>query len=315
MTKPSEELKKSIIRMRAIRWILLGGGFLVFAFCLALALMVPPVWTLREGPIAVLRWPKSGAQVFTVGPGQPTWVPIHKVSRHVLHAIVVAEDARFYEHNGLDWHEIRQSFEQNMEQKRYARGASTITQQVVKMGFLGSEKNIVRKTREALGALLLEQVLDKDEILEWYINLVEFGDGVFGINAAAAHFFQTSAELLTIQDGAHLALVLPSPNRWSKGLRQKELTGFGHRRYAQIIDEMYKQGFITATLRQSALATGDFGRPVEGYEPRDDVSEAGFDFYVDHPGAEPPPFGHETKSSTFRPRTQDSPAKKPPQRP
>lgn len=255
-----------------------------------LILLTPPVWELRKGPIEVVRWPKTGEQVFVIGPGSERWTSIATVSRHVIHAIVVAEDARFYEHGGLDWREIQKSVEFNMEQKRYARGASTITQQVVKMAFLNPQKSLFRKFREALGAMLLEMVLSKDEILEWYINLVEFGDGVFGIQAAAEHFFQTTPELLTIQDGAHLALVIPSPNNWSKGLRRKSLTDFGHQRYARIIEEMYNLGFITAALRRSALATGDFGRPVKGYEPLPSDLDAKFDLYpevTDLPKAEP----------------------------
>lgn len=270
----------------------LGTGLVGLLLFLVIALlMTPPVWLLRKGPVPILRWPKSGAQTFIVGPGQETWVPLKTVSHHAIHAIVVAEDARFYEHFGLDLREIRSSIEFNMEQKRYARGASTITQQVVKMVFLDHEKNLLRKFREAMGALILEQFLSKEQILEWYINLIEFGDGVFGIKAAASHFFDTTPELLTIQDGAHLALVLPSPNRWSKGLRQKELTSFGHRRYAQIIDEMYKLDFITLSLRDSALATGDFGRPIDGYQPFVDRTDIVSDVYIANPDREPPPFG------------------------
>jgi monofunctional biosynthetic peptidoglycan transglycosylase len=241
-------------------------ALLVF-LCTFAVLITPPVWELRRGPIKIVRWPKTGEQTFVIGPNTPHWTAIGTVSKHVIHAIMVAEDARFYEHGGLDWTEIQKSVAFNMEQKRYARGASTITQQVVKMAFLDPEKSLFRKLREALGAMLLELILDKDDILEWYINLVEFGDGVFGIQAAAKHFFQTTPELLTIQDGAHLALVIPSPNNWSKGLRRKRLTDFGHQRYARIIEEMYNLDYITAALRRSALATGDFGRPVKGYEP------------------------------------------------
>lgn len=188
---------------------------LAFAFVVvitaAILIMLPPVWQLRKGPVEVMRWPKSGPKIFVVGPKTPHWTPISSVSRHVLHAIVVAEDARFYDHSGLDFQEISHSIASNMEQGRYVRGGSTITQQVVKMGFLNPEKSLFRKSREAMGAILLEAILDKDRILEWYINLVEFGDGVFGINAAAQHYFQTTPELLTIQDGAHLALVIPAP--------------------------------------------------------------------------------------------------------
>jgi len=242
------------------------------SMCLALAFMfmilltwliVPPIWQLRHGPIEVIRWPKSGEQLFSIGSGQDHWVPIETVSLHVLHAIVVAEDARFYQHSGLDYVEIRNSIKVNLEHKAYVRGASTITQQVIKMAFLSQDKTLFRKFQEALGSVLLEVLLDKQQILEWYINLVEFGDGVFGIKAAAAHYFDTEPELLTIQQGANLALVLPSPNLWSAGLRRQKLTAFGHRRYARIIEQMYLQGFITKTLRDAALATGDFGRPIE----------------------------------------------------
>lgn len=251
-------------------WRKLGTALLFSLLVLISALIIiltPPVWQLRKGPIEVIRWPKTGEQAFLLGPNQAHWTPLRTVSKHVIHAIMVAEDARYYEHGGLDWREIQRSVAFNLERNRYARGASTITQQVVKMAFLNPQKSLFRKFREALGAVILESLLTKDEILEWYINLVEFGDGVFGIQAAARHFFQTTPELLTIQDGAHLALVIPSPNNWSKGLRQKSLTDFGHKRYAKIIEEMYKLGFITPALHRSALATGDFGRPIKSYEP------------------------------------------------
>lgn len=225
-------------------------------------ILIPPVWRLASGPIEVTRWPKTGEQTFSIGPNSEHWVPINSVSRHVLNAIVVAEDARFYQHPGIDLTEVYHSIKLNIEKGRYARGASTISQQVVKMSFLSSEKSIIRKIREIVGTLILESIMEKDQILEWYINLTEYGDGVFGIKDAANHYFQTSPELLTIQQGANLALVLPSPNSWSEGLRNNKLTDFGKKRYRTIIERMYEQGFINETLRDTALATGDFGRPI-----------------------------------------------------
>ncbi|MCX6129143.1 MAG: transglycosylase domain-containing protein [Proteobacteria bacterium] len=289
--------------------LLIGLAMAVGLCLLVLALLTPPVWNLKRGPIMIERWPKSGAQIIAFGPGQAHWVPINGISRHVINAIVVAEDARYYEHFGLDTTEIRKSIVFNMEKKRYARGASTITQQVVKMAFLSPEKSLIRKFREALGAVALESFLSKDEILAWYINIVEFGDGIFGIKAAAEHFFETTPELLTIQDGAHLALVLPSPNRWSRGLRQKQLTSFGHQRYAQIIEEMYNLGLITPALRESALATGDFGRPIQGYQPNQTMPHEFIDPYVELPGDEPPPFGQDHLKR--KKRSLRSPSKNP----
>lgn len=229
-----------------------------------LFIILPPVWKLIEGPIVIKRWPKEGETLFTMGPHEKEhWVPIHKVSYHLINAVIVSEDARFYDHYGVDLVEIYNSIKLNFEEGRYARGASTISQQVVKMAFLSSEKTLARKMRELMGTLLLEVLLDKDEILEWYLNLAQFGDGVFGVKDAAEHYFETSPELLTIQQSANLALVLPSPNSWSSGLRKKELTDFGHQRFRHIIEMMYQQGTITDALKKAALATGDFGRPIE----------------------------------------------------
>lgn len=213
----------------------------------------------------MVQWLNAGEKIVTIGPNQKDWTHIEDVSRHVLNAIITAEDARFYSHSGLDYTEIVNSLKKNISRGRYVRGASTITQQVVKLTFLSGEKSLFRKYREALGAILVEYLVSKDHILEWYINVVSFGDHVYGINGAAEHYFDTKAELLTIQQGANLALVIPGPNAWSIGLKQKRLTDFGHKRYAQIIERMWQGRMITHSLRLNALATGDFGRPVKGY--------------------------------------------------
>lgn len=237
-------------------------------FLLVTFILTPPVWKLKSGgPVTVKRWLiKKGEVEAKVGPKQSDWIAIKTVSKHVLHAIIVAEDARFYQHNGFDFTEIVNSAALNMKKGRYVRGGSTLTQQVVKMAFLTREKSLLRKGREAMGAFAIERVLTKDQILEWYINLAEFGDGVYGLKAAAKHYYNTKPELLTIEQGANLALVLPSPNSWSKGLRNRRLSPFGHRRYAKIITAMRMGGYITETLWLHALATGDFGRPVAAYE-------------------------------------------------
>lgn len=236
----------------------------------ALIAITPPVWQLTAlsstRTIQITRWPKTGEQLVEIGPSNPHWVDIAKVSRHVLNAIIVAEDSRFPTHHGLDFVEIRKSFEKNLSEKKIVRGGSTITQQLVKMLFLSPERTYTRKGREALGALLLEQLVDKKTILEWYINVIEFGDGVYGIRDAAGHYFDTKPELLTIQQGANLALVIPSPNGWSIGLRRKDLTEFGQKRYGHIIFQMYQNGFITKDLMMTALATGNFGKPVASYK-------------------------------------------------
>lgn len=228
---------------------------------------VPPVWRLNSGsiPVTQLLSNKDNRQVME-GPDEKGWVRFDDVSAHVFQAIVIAEDARFYQHHGFDFSEIGRSISENFRKGRLARGASTITQQVVKMAFLTREKSFIRKIREAAGALLLENILEKNRILEWYVNLAEFGDGVYGIGAATQHYFQIKPEAVTLQQAIHLALVLPSPNVWSFGLQRRDLTDFGHHRFTQIADKLRRNGDITELEWLNVLAIANFGRPVRDYE-------------------------------------------------
>lgn len=241
---------------------ILLAGLALFLFW-----FIPFVPKLSFGNISVTRWTKAAGKVSAkVGPNRDDWARFSNISRHLINALIVAEDDNFYEHFGLDWHQIHRSIETNIKKKAYRRGASTITQQVVKMAFLTRDKTLTRKAREAVGALLLETCYSKTRILEWYVNLVEFGDNVYGINAAARHYFQTKPEQLTIAQSIHLALVVPSPNKWSKGLRQRVLTPFGHARFLHLATALKRRGHITADQWKYALATGDFGRPIHGTE-------------------------------------------------
>jgi len=243
------------------RYILLFGTFVIL-----LKLYIPPVYELKTGPVVVSRYDRrSGETKATVGPGQEHWIATAQMSRHILHAVIAAEDGRFYEHHGLDLDQMVKSYEVNRRKKRYARGASTISQQVVKMSFLGREKTLWRKSREAAGTLLMEMILPKDKILEWYLNLVEFGDGVYGVKQGSWHYFRTKPELLTVEQAVHLALVLPSPNNWSRGLRRRALTPFGQKRFLAILNTMKNMGFITGSQWTDAVTRGDFGRPLAGF--------------------------------------------------
>lgn len=227
---------------------------------------IPPVWKLADdGFVVNLNDENQFGKTVAVGPQKTGWTPLTAVSKHLLDAIIVAEDARFYQHHGLDFTEIKNSFDQNIKQGRIARGGSTLTQQVVKMAFLTREKSFIRKAREATGALIVECLLEKDEILEWYVNLAEFGSEVYGIAAAANQYFQIKPRQITMQQAIHLALVLPNPKVWSTGLRKKALTDFGHKRFSQIVGNLKLGNFITEDERIDLLASGNFGAPVKGY--------------------------------------------------
>ncbi len=142
-----------------------------------------------------------------------TWVPLERISPHLQRAVIVAEDWSFYQHHGFDWEGLQEAFTHNWEQGKLRRGGSTITQQLAKNLYLSSEKTLMRKAREALIALEIEWHLPKKRILELYLNVAEWGDGVFGAEAAARHHFGKSADELTEDEAALLAALLPSPRR------------------------------------------------------------------------------------------------------
>lgn len=150
---------------------------------------------------------------------KPAWprrevVPRAAISRHLRRAVLAAEDDRFYLHWGFDLTEIEKALEK-AERGGRLRGASTITQQVAKNIFLWEGRSFVRKGYEAYLTLVLELCLPKDRILDLYLNLAEWGDGVFGAEAAARRHFRKPARALTPEEAARLAAILPSPRRWS----------------------------------------------------------------------------------------------------
>ncbi len=140
-----------------------------------------------------------------------TWIPLHHISSHLRRAVIVSEDAAFFQHEGFDWEGIKEATVRNLEAGELQRGGSTITQQLAKNLYLTSEKSLTRKATEALITRQLEHKLAKKRILELYLNVVEWGEGVFGAEAAARHHFGKSASELTPQEAALLAAILPAP--------------------------------------------------------------------------------------------------------
>jgi len=142
-----------------------------------------------------------------------SWLSLAHVSRHLIHAVVVAEDPKFFGHEGLDWEAIRESVEANLERGRFARGGSTITQQLAKNLFFTTHKSVARKLRELVVAQWLERDLSKKRILELYLNVIEWGDGVYGCEAAARRYYGKPAAELSEHEAAGLAAMIPSPRR------------------------------------------------------------------------------------------------------
>lgn len=154
------------------------------------------------------------------------WVDYAKISRNLKRAMIAAEDSKFVEHEGFDWEGIQLAIEKNKSRGRYVAGGSTITQQLAKNLFLSPEKSYLRKGQEAIITLMLEYTLDKERILELYLNVIEWGNGVFGAEAASRRYFGVSAAQISAEQAARLAAMAPNPRFYERnpnapGLRKK----------------------------------------------------------------------------------------------
>jgi monofunctional glycosyltransferase len=143
------------------------------------------------------------------------WVPLNSISANLKNAVLIGEDAAFFQHDGLDYDEIREAIKINAEKMEFARGASTITQQLAKNLYLSPSKNPVRKLKELLLTFSLERNLSKRRIFELYLNVIEWGDGVYGAEAAARTYYGKPCSNLTDHEASSLAAVIINPLRYS----------------------------------------------------------------------------------------------------
>ena len=140
-----------------------------------------------------------------------TFIPLSQIPRDLRHAVIVAEDGRFYQHRGIDWRELEKVIEDSLERMQLGRGGSTISQQLVKNIFLTTHRSIVRKILEFTLVPLAELTLDKERILELYLNVIEWGPGVYGAEAASQHHYGVSVSDVNREQAARLAACIPSP--------------------------------------------------------------------------------------------------------
>lgn len=172
------------------------------------------------------------------------WVPLSQVSPALLKAVLIGEDDKFYQHEGFDFDAMEQAMEKNMKAGRFKAGASTISQQLTKNLFLSPEKSLTRKFREAILTWRLERALSKRRILELYVNVAEWGDGIFGIEAAARHYYGKPASALSTMEAARLASVLPNPIRFNPLSDQRYVT--------------FRAGLIHNIMVRRGIAIDDF---------------------------------------------------------
>jgi monofunctional biosynthetic peptidoglycan transglycosylase len=139
------------------------------------------------------------------------WVPYKRISVHLKRALVAAEDAKFLDHDGFDWDAIQKAYEKNVRKGKVVAGGSTISQQLAKNLFLSGTRTPWRKAQEAIITVMIENTMSKQRIFEIYLNIIEWGNGVFGAEAAARHYYRTSASYLTAEQSARLAAMVPKP--------------------------------------------------------------------------------------------------------
>ena len=147
---------------------------------------------------------------------QHQWVPYSKISNHLKRALIAAEDAKFVDHEGFDWEGIQKAYEKNLRKGKIVAGGSTISQQLAKNLFLSTKRTPWRKGEEALITIMLEKMMDKERIFEIYLNVIEWGNGVFGAEAAARHYYQVGAGRLSKEQAASLAAMVPNPRYYDK---------------------------------------------------------------------------------------------------
>ena len=202
---------------RWIKWIFLAPLLLVLLVQLYFFAMV--CWYSQFNPGSTSFMREQLSQLREKNPDatlKHQWVPYERISRNLKRAVVASEDANFNEHVGVDLDGIERAYERNKRRDKVVGGGSTITQQLAKNLFLSGSRSFVRKGQELVIAFMLETVMSKERILELYLNVVEYGRGVFGAEAAARHYYRTSAANLSEAQAARLAVMLPNPRYYDK---------------------------------------------------------------------------------------------------
>jgi len=169
------------------------------------------------------------------------WTPLSRISPYLIKAVLIAEDDKFYQHEGFDFDAIEKALEKDIKQKKFKFGGSTISQQLVKNLYLSPSKNPLRKLKEAILTWRIEQTLTKKRILELYLNAAEWGEGIFGIEAASFYYYGKAASELGPEDAARLASVLPNPRKYSPTGTSR----YVKKRSKLIYDIMVKRGIVT----------------------------------------------------------------------
>jgi hypothetical protein len=198
-----------------------------------------------------------------MGPASPTWTPYSKVPYPLRSAIQISEDASFFVHHGVDIEEIRQAIIQGVTSGEKTRGGSTLTQQLIKNLYLTRDRTAMRKVQEALVTLLMESALSKDQIFELYMNLIEWGPNIYGVQEAAQHYFGKSPERLSIKEATYIASIIPGPILYHQHYETGSVPQKFSNKIERTIERMAHLGRISEADAQAAIAA-----PIVFKKPR-----------------------------------------------
>jgi monofunctional glycosyltransferase len=251
------------------RWVKFFGFVLVFFAALSLTylLWMPDLSKLKKGTLpktAFMKyrereWAEKGRKIRI----QQIWVSLSKVSPYLVKAVLIAEDDKFWRHEGFDYEAIREAIEKDIRSRKFKFGGSTISQQLARNLYLSPAKNPFRKIAEAVITWRMEKVLPKRRILELYLNGIEWGEGLYGVEAASRHYYGKPSSDLTPREASRLAAVLPNPRRYNPAGNQRYVVN----RSNLIYDMMVQRG-IVAPEYSEVTGEGDSPSRIEAPDPR-----------------------------------------------
>ncbi|MDA8169935.1 MAG: monofunctional biosynthetic peptidoglycan transglycosylase [Nitrospiraceae bacterium] len=208
------------------------------------------------------------------------WVPYSRISPYLIKAVLIGEDDKFWNHDGFDFDAIEAAMEKDIKAKKFKFGASTISQQLAKNLYLSPSKSPIRKIKEAILTWRIEKNLTKKRILEIYLNVAEWGDGIFGIEAASRHYFGKPASALSPDEAARLASILPNPLKFSPLARQKYVMN----RSRVIYNIMVRRGIVTREIEEAVNNIEKESRQQEQEEASQEDTQPEATVNTGHPG-------------------------------
>ena len=238
----------------------------LFVFAVLVCLLSPPLYLyffvyndpsialLRDQYVETLIDSKTNKATYEITSRRPgEWVSLSQVSENAVQCIIISEDSAFYGHSGIDYEQLRLALEESWKNKKWMRGASTITQQMAKNVFLGQQKTLWRKAKEIVMAWSIERQLPKRRILEIYLNVIEFGRGIYGVGNASRHYFNREPADLTLKEGAFLAMLLPNPVRYAQSFQKGELSNYAEKTINSILVKLLSSHHIEDDDYYSAI--------------------------------------------------------------